>query len=110
MERPSRCKNFVTKYEFTFQQPFQNVKMMDGDDLAVQTFTDSLKNPFGDDDQFNDFLMPELKQPDPGFATTQTTPGSVHAHQQLTSPTYSPPEQKDLIPHPGNADAAAHFR
>jgi hypothetical protein len=42
--------------------------------------------------------LPMLKEPDPGFATTQTTPGSVHAHQQLTSPNYSPPEQKALIP------------
>jgi hypothetical protein len=68
--------------------------MMDGDDLAVQTFEDSLKDPFGDDDQFNALMM----QPDPGFATTQTTPGPAHAHPHLTSPSISPPEQKALIP------------
>jgi hypothetical protein len=73
---------------------------MDEEDPVIQSWEAQLRSgsTFGDDDQFNDFMMPELKQPEPGFATTQTTPGSVHAHQQLTSSTYSPPEQKALIP------------
>ena len=70
--------------------------MMD-DDHVIQGFEESLNSPFGDDDQFNDFMRPELEEPVPGFATTQT-PRSAHARQQLTSPSISPPEHKALIP------------
>ena len=43
-------------------------------------------------------MLKELEESVPGFATTQTTPRSAHARQQLTSPSISPPEHKALIP------------
>ena len=75
--------------------------MMDGDEHVIQSFEDSLQSPFEGDDQYNDFMMkelPELKEPDPGFATTQFTPRSAHAHQQLTTSSISPPGHQALIP------------
>jgi hypothetical protein len=72
--------------------------MMDGDEHVIQGFEESLNSPFEGDDQYNEFMLKELEESVPGFATTQTTPRSAHARQQLTSPSISPPEHKALIP------------
>jgi hypothetical protein len=72
-------------------------------DPVIQSWEDQLRSgsPFGDEDQFNDFMkpsLPELLEPYQGFATTQSTPGpTTHARQKLTSPaSFSPPEHHAL--------------
>ena len=73
---------------------------MDDDDV-IQGFEDSLKSPFGDDEQYNDFMLkelPEFQEPVRGFITTQSTPRSAHARQQLITSSISPPGHQALIP------------
>jgi hypothetical protein len=75
--------------------------MMAEEDPSIGAWEALLRSgsPFGDEDQFNDFMRPallELPEPYQGFATTQSTPGPTHALPQLISPSFSPPEHNAL--------------